>query len=51
MAGSERVSLDSLLERALAESDVASPRDAVLIALHSSLLSVGFVCVATGDKV
>lgn len=45
------VSLDSVLEQALANSGATSPQDAVVVALHSSLLSAGFECVATGDEV
>ena len=45
------VSLDSVLERALAESGAVSPQDAILVALHATLLSTGFVCVAIGDQV
>lgn len=44
-------SLDSLLERALADSGASSPEDAIIVALHASLLSAGFVCVALGDEV
>ena len=44
-------SLDSLLETALAESEVRSASDAVTVALHSKLLSEGFECVALGDEV
>lgn len=45
------VSLDSVLERALAGSGAVSPQDAILVALHANLLSTGFVCVAIGDQV
>lgn len=53
MAAEEEASptLDSLLAHALEASGGASPQDAVLVALHSSLLSAGFVCVASGDEV
>lgn len=43
--------LDSVLDQALANSSAVSSQDAVLVALHSILLSAGFVCVATGDEV
>jgi hypothetical protein len=43
--------LDSLLAKALLESGATSPRDVLMVALHSSLLSAGFVCVASGDQV
>lgn len=44
-------SLDSLLEEALAGSDATSPQDAVVVALHSTLLAAGFECIAVGDEV
>ena len=44
-------SLDSVLDKALAVSGVHSGRDAIVVALHSVLLSEGFVCVAVGDEV
>ena len=44
-------SLDSLLETALAESDAQSGQDALVVALHASLLSEGFSCTALGDEV
>ena len=47
----ESLTLDSLLERALADSGGTSPQESIVIALHSSLLSAGFVCVAVGDEV
>lgn len=45
------VSLDSLLEGALAGSGATSPQDAVVLALHSSLLAAGYECTAVGDEV
>lgn len=50
-AMAEDVSLDSVLERALAGSGAVSPQDAILVALHANLLCTGFVCVAIGDQV
>lgn len=47
----QQSSLDDLLERALAHSEATSPQDAVVVALHSTLLSSGFKCVAVGDEV
>ncbi len=44
-------SLDSLLEATLAHSKVSSPQDALITAVHSSLLSAGYSLVAVGDKV
>ena len=44
-------SLDSLLEEALAGSGATSPQDAVVVALHSTLLAAGFECIAVGDEV
>ena len=44
-------SLDSLLERSLAGSNVSSTSDALVVGLHSKLLSEGFECVALGDEV
>ncbi len=46
----EDTSLDALLEKALAKSGATSPQDALIVALHSSLLSSGFVCVSVGDE-
>lgn len=43
--------LDSLLEKALAESHVRSPSGAIVVALHCKLLEEGFECVAIGDEV
>lgn len=43
--------LDTVLAQALEESSAASQQDALLVALHSSLLSAGFVCVTSGDEV
>lgn len=40
-----------LAQAALRDSGAVSPQDAVLVALHSNLLSAGFLCVATGDEV
>ncbi len=51
MAVHAQTSLDSVLERALADSNASSSQDAVIVALHSNLLSAGFVCVAVGDEV
>lgn len=51
MADGESVSLDSVLESALADSGATSPQDAVFVALHSSLLAAEFVCVGIGDEV
>lgn len=45
------MSLDSLLEGALAGSGATSPQDAVVLALHSSLLAAGYECTAVGDEV
>ena len=45
------VSLDDVLVKALSNSGGSSPQDSIVIALHSSLLSTGFVCVALGDEV
>lgn len=50
MAG-EEPTLDSVLAQVLANSGAVSPQDAVLVVLHSTLLSARFVCVATGDEV
>ena len=47
----EEVSLEALLEKALAHSGATSPQDALVVALHSSLISSGFFCVAVGDEV
>ena len=44
-------SLDALLEQSLAGSHVSSAGDALVVALHSKLLSEGFECVALGDEV
>lgn len=44
-------SLDSIFEQAVASSSATSSQDAVLVALHASLLSAGFVCVSIGDEV
>ena len=44
-------SLDSLLEAALAGSAGGSAGDAVVLALHSCLLSAGYLCISTADEV
>ena len=44
-------SLDSLLEKALAESEIRSACDVITVALHAKLLAEGFECVALGDEV
>lgn len=47
-------SLDSVLARTLTDSNASAastPQDAVMLALHASLLSAGYVCVAIGDEV
>lgn len=44
-------SLDALLEIALAHSGAKSPHDALVVVLHSSLLSSGFFCASLGDGV
>lgn len=44
-------SLDALLEKVLTASGAYSAQDAIVVALHASLLSEGFVCVAVGDQV
>ena len=44
-------SRDSVLDKALAESGAQSGQDALVVALHASLLSEGFVCTALGDEV
>ncbi len=43
--------LDSLLEATLANSGVTSPQDALLAAVHSTLLAAGYSLVAVGDQV
>lgn len=44
-------SLDSLLEAALAGSRPSSAQDMLMLAVHASLLSSGYECIATGDEV
>ena len=44
-------SLDSILEAVLANSSIGSPQDAVIAAVHSTLLSSGYSLVAIGDQV
>ena len=44
-------SLDSLLEAALAGSRPFSAQDMLMLAVHASLLSCGYECIATGDEV
>lgn len=45
------MSLDTVLKEALAGSGARSDQDAIVVVLHSCLLSEGFVCVAVGDEV
>ena len=44
-------SLDSLLEAALADSRPSSAQDMLMLAVHASLLSSSYECIATGDEV
>ena len=44
-------SLDSLLEAALASSRPSSAQDMLMLAVHASLLSSGYECIAIGDEV
>ena len=44
-------SLDSLLEAALASSRPSSAQDMLMLAVHVSLLSSGYECIAIGDEV
>ena len=44
-------SLDSLLEAALAGSRPSSAQDMLMLAVHASLLSSGYECIAIGDEV
>lgn len=43
--------VDSILEKALEGSHVRNGPDAIVIALHTSFLSEGYYCIATGDEV
>jgi hypothetical protein len=44
-------SLDSLLDAALARSGPSSAQDMLILAVHASLLSSGYECIAIGDEV
>ena len=44
-------SLDLLLEAALASSRPSSAQDMLMLAVHASLLSSGYQCIAIGDEV
>ena len=44
-------SLDSLLEAALAGSRPSSAQDMLMLAVHASLISSGYECIAIGDDV
>ena len=44
-------SLDSVLEAALASSRPSSAQDMLMVAVHASLLSSGYECIAIGDEV
>ncbi len=43
--------LDSLLEATLAHSKVSSPQDALITAVHSTLLAADYSLLAVGDQV
>ncbi len=43
--------LDSVLEATLANSSIACAQDALLAAVHSTLLTAGYSLVALGDQV
>lgn len=45
------ISVDTIYERALEESQVKSANDAIVLALHASLLAEEFDCIATREEV
>ena len=47
----EALSVDSMLEKALEGSNAEGKSDAVVVALHASLLAEGFQLIAVEDEV
>ena len=47
----EALSVDSMLEKALEGSNAEGKSDAIVVALHASLLAEGFQLIAVGDEV
>ena len=47
----EALSVDSMLEKALEGSNAEGRSDAIVVALHASLLAEGFQLTAVGDEV
>ena len=49
--GAGEVTIDSIFEEAVAGSGAKRPNDLIALALHSSLLSEGYKCLATNEEV